>query len=87
MERKLFPAEKRKIITLDFSTNAVDEAAVRKILKDAGIVVFELNTNYDVQSGGLTLIYIGKIPEGMATVELTKNLAALPGIKAVSVDN
>ena len=87
MERKLFPAEKRKIITLDFATNAVDEAAVRKILKDAGIVVFELNTNYDVQSGGLTLIYIGKIPEGMATVELTKNLAALPGIKAVSVDN
>ncbi|MBR5033286.1 MAG: hypothetical protein IKX70_06425, partial [Treponema sp.] len=63
------------------------EKAVRKILTDAGIVVFELNTKYDVQTGGLTLIYIGKIPENMATVELTKNLAGLSDIKAVSVDN
>ena len=87
IERKLFPAEKRKIIRLDFSSNDVDEVAARKILTDTGIVVFELNTNYNVQSNGLTLIYIGKIPENMATVELTKKLASLPNIKAVSVDN
>lgn len=87
LERRLFPAEKRKIIRLDFSTNKVDEASVRKILKDTGIVVFELNTSYDLTSGNLTLIYIGKIPDGMATVELTKNLATLPDIKAVSVNN
>ena len=87
IERKLFPAEKRKKIRLGFSTNEVDEAAVRKILTQAGIIIFELNTNYDAQAGNLTLIYIGKIPEHMATVELTKNLAALPHITAVSVDN
>lgn len=87
LERRLFPAEKRKTIRLDFSTNKVDEASVRKILKDTGIVVFELNTSYDLTSGNLTLIYIGKIPDGMATVELTKNLATLPDIKAVSVNN
>jgi putative Mg2+ transporter-C (MgtC) family protein len=87
MERKLFPAEKRKIIKLDFSTDKVDEAAVRTILIDFGIIIFELNTRYDKQSGGMTLCYIGKIPENLATVELTQKLAALPDIKAVSVDN
>ena len=87
IERKLFPAEKRKIITLDFSSNEVDEAAARKILTDFGIIIFELNTNYDKESGELSLCYIGKIPENLATVELTKKLAELSYIKAVSVDN
>ena len=87
MERKLFPAEKRKIIKLDFSSNEVDEAAARKILTDFGIIIFELNTNYDKELEELRLCYIGKIPENMATVELTKKLAQLPHIKAVSIDN
>ena len=87
IERKIFPAEKRKIIKLDFSSNEVDEAAARKILTDFGIIIFELNTNYDKELEELRLCYIGKIPEKMATVELTKKLAQLPNIKAVSIDN
>ena len=87
MERKLFPAEKRKIIKLDFSSNEVDETAARKILTDFGIIIFELNTNYDKELEELRLCYIGKIPENMATVELTKKLAQLPHIKAISIDN
>ncbi len=87
IERKIFPAEKRKIIKLDFSSNEVDESAARKILTDFGIIIFELNTNYDKELEELRLCYIGKIPENMATVELTKKLAQLPHIKAVSVDN
>ena len=87
MERKLFPAEKRKIIKLDFSSNEVDEAAARKVLTDFSIIIFELNTNYDKESEELSLCYIGKIPENLATVELTKKLAQLPHIKAVSIDN
>ncbi len=87
MERKLFPAEKRKIIKLDFSSNEVDESAARKILTDFGIIIFELNTNYDKELEELRLCYIGKIPENMATVELTKKLAQLPHIKAISIDN
>jgi putative Mg2+ transporter-C (MgtC) family protein len=87
IERKIFPAEKRKIIKLDFSSNEVDESAARKILTDFGIIIFELNTNYDKELEELRLCYIGKIPENMATVELTKKLAQLPHIKAVSIDN
>ena len=87
IERKIFPAEKRKIIKLDFSSNEVDEAAARKILTDFGIIIFELNTNYDKEMEELRLCYIGKIPENMETVELTKKLAQLPHIKAVSIDN
>ena len=87
IERKIFPAEKRKIIKLDFSSNEVDEAAPRKILTDFGIIIFELNTNYDKELEELRLCYIGKIPENMATVELTKKLAQLPHIKAISIDN
>lgn len=87
IERKIFPAEKRKIIKLDFSSNEVDESAARKILTDFGIIIFELNTNYDKELEELRLCYIGKIPENMATVELTKKLAELPHIKAVSIDN
>jgi putative Mg2+ transporter-C (MgtC) family protein len=87
IERKIFPAEKRKIIKLDFSSNEVDESAARKILTDFGIIIFELNTNYDKELEKLRLCYIGKIPENMATVELTKKLAQLPHIKAVSIDN
>ena len=87
IERKIFPAEKRKIIKLDFSSNEVDESAARKILTDFGIIIFELNTNYDKELEELRLCYIGKIPENLATVELTKKLAQLPHIKAISIDH
>ena len=85
IERKLFPAEKRKLIKLEFSTNEVDEFACRKILTDSGIVIFELNTKYEKDSGKTTLIYIGKIPESMQTVSLTKKLSELPNVVCVSI--
>lgn len=87
IERKLFPAEKRKIIKLNFSQSNVDEAACRKILTDYGIVIFELNTRFDNASGNLTLIYIGKIPEKKETVALTKKLSELQYVTAVSIDD
>ena len=87
MERKLFPAEKRKIITLNFSQSNVDESICRKILTDYGIVIFELNTRFDSASGNLTLIYIGKIPEKKQTVALTKKLSELQYVTSVSIDD
>lgn len=87
LERKLFPAEKRKIIRLDFSTNNIDEAASRKILTDFGIVIFELNTKFEKTSGNTSLIYIGKIPEAIETVPLTKKLSELPEVTCVSIND
>lgn len=87
LERKLFPAEKRKIIRLDFSKSDVDESASRKILTDFGIVIFELNTKFDATSGTITLVYIGKIPETMETIPLTKKLSELKNVTAVSISD
>ena len=87
LERKLFPAEKRKIISLNFSTAGVNEAACRKILTDFGIVIFELNTKFEKESGKTSLVYIGKIPEILETVTLTKKLSELPNITCVSIDD
>ena len=87
VERKVFPAEKRKIIKLDFSTNNIDEAASRKILTDFEIVIFELNTKFEKTSGNTSLIYIGKIPEAIETVPLTKKLSELPDVICVSIND
>ena len=87
VERKLFPAEKRKIIRLDFSTSNIDESASRKILTDFGIVIFELNTKFEKHSGNTSLVYIGKIPETMETVPLTRKLSELTDVVCVSIND
>ncbi len=87
IERKLFPAEKRKNIRLDFSTSDVDEAASRKILTDFGIVIFELNTRFEKSTGHTSLVYIGKIPETMETLPLTKKLSELANVVCVSIND
>lgn len=87
LERKVFPAEKRKIIRIDFSSHNIDEAACRKILTDSGIVIFELNTRFEKDSGNVSLVYIGKIPEAIETVPLTKKLSELPDVICVSIND
>ena len=87
IERKLFPAEKRKIIRLDFSNNDIDEPACRKILTDFGMLVFELNSKYEKTSGNTSLVYIGKIPEKLSSTLLTKKLSELPNVTCVSIND
>lgn len=87
MEKRLFPADKRKCIKIDFKNSDVEEPAIRKILEDNGIVILEVNSTYEVESEKLSLIYVGKIPASLDTLVLTKKLSSLPQAAFVSIDS
>ena len=87
IERKLFPAEKRKIFKIVSSNLKIDESALRKILENEKILVLDLNTSYEPATNKFILSYIGKTPEKIDIVGLTKKLSAVEGAVAVYIEN
>lgn len=87
LEKKLFPADKRKLFRIESSNNSIDEAFIRKTLEEYGVSIHDLNTSFDTASGKFLLSYMGKTPENLDIVGLTKKLSGLPGVLKISVDN
>ena len=86
-EKKLFPADKRKLFHIESNDNSIDEAVIRKTLEKHGVSIHDLNTSYEANSGKFILNYTGKTPEKLDIVGLTKELSQINGVVRISVDN
>lgn len=87
LERKLFPADKRKLFKIVSSNLSVDEPAIKKILENEKIIILDLNTSYEPESQRFILSYTGKTPEKMDVAGLTRKLSAVEGTIAVYIEN
>ena len=87
IERKLFPAEKRKSIKIECDSTQIDEKSIRKIFTDYGIIIYDLNTVFSKESGKITLIYTGKTPDSIDTLSLSNKLAENNKILSISIEN
>lgn len=87
LERKLFPADKRKLFKIVSSNLSVDEDKIRKILENEKIIIHDLNTSYEHESNRFVLSYMGKTPEKLNVAGLTKKLSSIEGIVAVYIEN
>ena len=87
VEKKLFPADKRKLFRIKTTDSSIDEKNIRKILEEHGVMIHDLNTSYETNSGEFNLSYTGKTPEYLDIVGLTKKLSQIPGVVRISVDN
>ena len=87
IEKKLFPADKRKLFRLKTTDSSIDEKFIRKTLEEHGVMIHDLNTSYETNSGEFILSYTGKTPEYLDIVGLTKKLSQVPGVTRISVEN
>ena len=87
LEKKLFPADKRKLFRIEVKDNYPDEAYIRKLLEDEGVFILDLNTHFEPETGKIVLIYTGKAPESLDVIGLTKQFAQIQGTTLVSITN
>jgi putative Mg2+ transporter-C (MgtC) family protein len=87
IEKKLFPADKRKLFRIQTSDSSIDEALIRKTLADYGVSIHDLNTSYETSTGKFILSYTGKTPESLDILGLTKKLSEMSGVERVSIEN
>lgn len=87
IEKKLFPADKRKLFRIQTSNSSIDEAFIRKTLEEYGVMLHDLNTSYETTTGKFILSYTGKSPENLDILGLTKKLSEMSGVEKISIDN
>ena len=87
IEKKLFPADKRKLFRIQTSDSTIDEALIRKTLTEYGVMIHDLNTSYETNTGKFILSYTGKTPESLDILGLTKKLSEMSGVERVSIEN
>lgn len=92
IEHRLFPAEKRKKIEIEFQSDEIDEPEIRKLLVSYGLIVHDLDIRYlseDEEFGKahskILLVYTVKSPDKIDTLDLVKKLTSLTSAKNVSV--
>lgn len=92
IEHRLFPAEKRKKIEIEFQNDDVNESEIRKLLVSYGLIIHDLDIRYLSEGeefgkshSTILLIYTVKSPDKIDTLELIKKLSSLTSARNVSV--
>lgn len=84
-EHKLFPAEKRKLLKIEFSSMNVDEIKIREILKSFGLIIHDLDIQYSLETKSICLIYTIKTPDNTDSIKLADELSKLDNFLSLNL--
>lgn len=84
-ERKLFPAEKTKSLTLKFADTQIDEKTIHALLEENGLVIFDVNVEYSVKNSQVILTYLLKSPDDLNHLKLVDKLSKMNKLEDFSI--
>ncbi|MCR4736501.1 MAG: MgtC/SapB family protein [Treponema sp.] len=85
LEKKFFPAEKRKLVKISFKNSNINQEEIRKILESNGLIIFDLDVYHIVESGKTDLTYTVKAPDALNPIKVSKDLSECSGVENVSI--
>lgn len=85
IEKKLFPAEKRKILSITMSNNNSDEDQIKKIIRKQKIVIHDLDIRYSSEEKQVKLIYTIQAPDSLKPFVLINELTEIAGIQKIEL--
>lgn len=85
-EHKLFPAEKRKILKIEFSTPSPDKDILSQIITSYGIIIHDLDIKYNAVSSTTTLIFTIKTPDDLNPIKLTTDISKMPAFLSLDLN-
>lgn len=85
LEKKFFPAEKRKLVKISCSDINVDQQEFRKILEENGLVIFDLDVIFNEKQNKTDLTYTVKAPDNLDPLKLSKDLSKCNAVENVAV--
>ena len=83
VEKKLFPAEKRKNLLLTIANKDYDENYLRETLKSCGFIIHDMDIRYSYEEKRTRLTISVHAPDSLNTNDLTEKLSKFRGIKEV----
>jgi putative Mg2+ transporter-C (MgtC) family protein len=86
IERRLFPAERVKVIYLYFESSAVDTKKVQKTIAPFGVKVHSVDVVQAIQKGRVQVHLLVSIPAKINIPQFYKELRFLPNIYKIKMD-
>ena len=85
IEHKLFPAEKRKLLTLKFACKNIEQKPIEDTLKQNGIIIHDQDIIFNTETNKLTVIYTIKVPDLLDSIKLSDSLSQIPNLIEISL--
>lgn len=85
IERKIFPAEKRKILTIIFNTHEIDENKIKSIISECGIIIHDLDIFYTFNDNATKLVYTVHSPDSLNSTKFLNEFSKISGITKVEL--
>ncbi len=86
LERRIFPAEHFKYLSVWFAESSMDREKVFKVLRDHGIKIQTMDASLDIGKGSTKLTYLTKIPEALNIESLFKELRKVGDVEKVKIE-
>ncbi len=86
LERKIFPAERFKYVSIWFAESTMDRKMVYKVLCDHGIKIQSVDASMDIGKGSTKLTYLAKIPIALNIESLFKELRKIGDVEKVKIE-
>lgn len=85
VEKKLFPAEKRKILCITLTNKDPDEDQIKKLIRKHKIVIHDLDIKYSSEENLMRLIYTVQAPDSLKPLNLINELTNITGIQKIEL--
>jgi putative Mg2+ transporter-C (MgtC) family protein len=86
VEKRIFPAERIKVMCLYFASSSVDTKKIRKVLAAFGIKIQSVDVIQAIHKERVEVHVLGNIPTTLDIPLLYKELRALPNIYKIMMD-
>ncbi len=86
LERRIFPAERFKYLSVWFAESSMNREKVFKVLRDHGIKIQTMDASLDIGKGSTKLTYLTKIPEALNIESLFKELRKVGDVEKVKIE-
>lgn len=85
LEKKFFPAEKRKILKLSFLNNSIDEKQIKKLISEKGLFIHDTDIKFSPNSKKTVISYTVKCPDNLDSLTLINSLSELKDVQNISL--
>jgi len=86
LERRIFPAERFKYVSVWFAESSLNREMVYKVLCAHGIKVQSVDASLDIGKGSTKLTYLAKIPIALNIESLFKELRKIGDVEKVKIE-
>ena len=87
LEKKIFPAAKKKILTITFNGTDIPKSFLTETMLRYGFIIHDMNIEYDKPLNQTKLVFTSKAPDRLNLMDFTKEIESLEKLVSFKLDD